>query len=542
MKKQLRTRSPFYAQFESLPAEVASENFATYTEDVSLWSKVGVDITTDDITAPDGTTTADKVARNTTSAAYVSRNGTKPVASNTRVALSMYVKQGDSEFVSIRIQGSYSNRIDFQYKFGDTPTIVRQSSHGTASLVNRTVEYINDGWFRFGFVADLDTGSTAQIMVSPKNDENENVDSSDASSTAYLYAWGAQLEVQDEITSYIPNLSTGTSSRAETLVANEQQVTCSLYIYEGDVVNDIPLTPNYVLRSFPTDGLTTFEISELVRDYIKQTSATSSGTVYAMVSMSDGVRFNREATYLAQEGYTTNNDLIQYDVVTSIAGSLTGFQFLSQSNTSVYIPEGMTINVPFYASEDVSYVIDGVTTTLTDSTDSASQIQYIELGSTDLELQIKKDGSTFATIDVIEADCTKYGKHMLTFVNKYGAKQDFYVQMKSTTEIKAEDKTHTVNTIDFSDFNAGLQKHNVKRRITGSKVAHTLNTGFINEDNAEVLEELLVSEYVWLKMNNAYRPVILKDSSVTRKTHLNDKLIQYTIKVEETSPYLANLR
>ena len=35
MKKQLRTRSPFYAQFESLPAEVASENLAQKSEDVS---------------------------------------------------------------------------------------------------------------------------------------------------------------------------------------------------------------------------------------------------------------------------------------------------------------------------------------------------------------------------------------------------------------------------------------------------------------------------------------------------------------------------
>ena len=189
MKKQLRTRSPFYAQFESLPAEVASENFATYTEDVSIWSKVGTTITTDDIVAPDGTTTADKVARNTTSAAYVSRNGFKG-SSTTRVALSVYVKQGDSEYVSIRIQGSYSNRIDFQFKWSDTPSIVRQSEHGTASVVDRSVEYINNGWFRFKFVADLDTGSTAQIMVSPKNDEDENVDSSDASSTAYLYVWG----------------------------------------------------------------------------------------------------------------------------------------------------------------------------------------------------------------------------------------------------------------------------------------------------------------------------------------------------------------
>ena len=151
MKKQLRTRSPFYAQFESLPAEVASENLAPYTEDVSLWSKVGVTITTNDTTAPDGTTTADKVQRNTNSASYVSRNAI--VTSDPRTALSIYVKQGDSEFISIRLSGSYSNRIDLQYKWGDTPALTRQVENGTASLVNRSVEYINNGWFRFKFVA-----------------------------------------------------------------------------------------------------------------------------------------------------------------------------------------------------------------------------------------------------------------------------------------------------------------------------------------------------------------------------------------------------
>jgi hypothetical protein len=47
---------------------------------------------------------------------------------------------------------------------------------------------------------------------------------------------------------------------------------------------------------------------------------------------------------------------------------------------------------------------------------------------------------------------------------------------------------------------------------------------------------------VWLKKEGAdYIPVIIKDMSMTRKTHLNDKLIQYSVEVESAN-HLVNIQ
>ena len=59
----------------------------------------------------------------------------------------------------------------------------------------------------------------------------------------------------------------------------------------------------------------------------------------------------------------------------------------------------------------------------------------------------------------------------------------------------------------------------------------------------ETFKELLVSEYVYLTDSSGSRyPVNLKDSSLTYKTGLNDKLINYTMSFEKSFSYINNVR
>ena len=61
----------------------------------------------------------------------------------------------------------------------------------------------------------------------------------------------------------------------------------------------------------------------------------------------------------------------------------------------------------------------------------------------------------------------------------------------------------------------------------------------------EVIEDILLSEYVWIKYNTTdgskTRPVIVNTSSLTKKTSVNDKLIQYTLEVEEANDIINNI-
>ena len=77
----------------------------------------------------------------------------------------------------------------------------------------------------------------------------------------------------------------------------------------------------------------------------------------------------------------------------------------------------------------------------------------------------------------------------------------------------------------------------------------SLSSGFYPEYANAWFEELLLSENVWMvrpKYNTPTSdeivPVNVKTSSMTHKTSLNDKLIEYTIEFEEAFDYINNVR
>ena len=57
----------------------------------------------------------------------------------------------------------------------------------------------------------------------------------------------------------------------------------------------------------------------------------------------------------------------------------------------------------------------------------------------------------------------------------------------------------------------------------------------------------MLSEYVWIRRNDYAQaqktiPVKLVTSSFTKKTQLNDRLIEYTMDFEEAFDYINNVR
>ncbi len=82
----------------------------------------------------------------------------------------------------------------------------------------------------------------------------------------------------------------------------------------------------------------------------------------------------------------------------------------------------------------------------------------------------------------------------------------------------------------------------------------TLNTGFVSEDYGEVMEQLLMSEYVLMIYNRTttqsgsgydisqdQRAVNIVTNSLRLQKHINDKTINYTIDIEMANPENAML-
>lgn len=323
--------------------------------------------------------------------------------------------------------------------------------------------------------------------------------------------------------------------------SSQDDVTAEIRVYEGAYQTDAPTEPTYSLTKTPENGRATFEIAELIRDYIEQTTTKSSGTVWAEVNLSDNTQADVDYGFLATEGYIDNTEGLQTHLN---APSSEGFM---QSNSTVFIPEGQELEIPVYADNNSYYTHqrDGAErppTYFSSSDDNSNQIEYVTVESEDDALALYVNSTIVGKINVIRTECSKYANNILMFVNKFGAKQDFFVNMKSTEKFKVKDDGFSRSVVDYGTLSVNNGIHSYKRRVLESKETYTLNTPFLDEGNVQVFEELLLSEYVWLKKEGAdYIPVIIKDMSMTRKTHLNDKLIQYSVEVESAN-HLVNIQ
>jgi len=56
------------------------------------------------------------------------------------------------------------------------------------------------------------------------------------------------------------------------------------------------------------------------------------------------------------------------------------------------------------------------------------------------------------------------------------------------------------------------------------------------------MRQLFQSEDVWITEENRTVPVNIKDSSFNYKTHLNDKLVNYTVQFEYAFDGINNIR
>ena len=260
-----------------------------------------------------------------------------------------------------------------------------------------------------------------------------------------------------------------------------------------------------------------FEISELVADYI---DITYNGTYVSQVVVSSGVitfysgknasgsivgtptQFN----HIGLEGYSTFKEGKNYTIAD---------ETLLQSNTIMYVPEGVAGVIPYIDEGEIIY-------------------QSFSTSAT---------SATVVTIPVtINRTCDpKYTPIKVTFVNKFGALQDIYFDKKSVNKYSttSENFKRNIIGIDGSYSTTRHQSYNKNFSMTESV---TLNTGFVSEQMNEVINQLTLSPYIWGEINSEIIPLKIVTTDQTRKTHLNDKLINYTIEFEYAFDSINNIR
>ena len=121
----------------------------------------------------------------------------------------------------------------------------------------------------------------------------------------------------------------------------------------------------------------------------------------------------------------------------------------------------------------------------------------------------------------------------------------FNFKMKSTQNLKIERNNYNtmLGTFNKSRWRYDDTQRGKTTRQTKATLTETLNTDWLNEQQAELIEKLIYSTDVYIVENadtDYTEGVVLTDSNFIRKTIANDKLIQYTITIEYANPINTN--
>ncbi len=373
--------------------------------------------------------------------------------------------------------------------------------------------------------------------------------------------------------------------------ASLASATLSLYIYTGTFTTDKGAAKYTITKNeISSNNYVVFEIAELVRDYldIDFDGEYDSQTVWveADIEMFDAINGGGSSLgttstdYIAFDGYGYFEDAINPELSRTYL----------QSNYKIFRPSDQNVRVPVFTedTDSVSFLYKGEVKrvqSISSSTNTNGQIDYITvsgndntdnykervladggtlednslldafLDSVDIglvdELYINSDSGTEA-VKISTEPCSKYAPYKVTFINKFGALQDMYFSLKSTESLNTTGETYKSNAVDFGTLTYGTYKPQVAQYNKLGKESITLNTNYLSEEYNEVIKQLMMSEQVWLTRLDNPAPdsnnpetvlaVIPKTQSVTYKTSLNDRLVQYTVDFDYASDKINTVR
>ncbi len=194
-------------------AEMASTNALTRSQefDNAAWAQALCTVTANQIAAPDGTTTADKVTEDTSNNAHAcyQRVGT---AANSEVAFSCFFKAGTRSKFYICIRGTTNDWVTGVFDTAGGTTSATQTVVGatTGTLRATSMQSVGNGWYRCTVQGKVASASPYAFIglatLATGNTFNANGDVTyTGDGASFGYFWGAQVDsVGVGVTSYIP--------------------------------------------------------------------------------------------------------------------------------------------------------------------------------------------------------------------------------------------------------------------------------------------------------------------------------------------------
>ena len=124
---------------------------------------------------------------------------------------------------------------------------------------------------------------------------------------------------------------------------------------------------------------------------------------------------------------------------------------------------------------------------------------------------------------------------LVQFVNRYGGLDFIWFFKMRTDSISTESKDYKLLQPEMTyDVTIG---QNAKYNFNGNQSVK-MNTGFVNENYNELIQDLILSEKVWINSI----PAIVKSSGTEFKTQIRNKNINYEIEFEYAFDLINNMQ
>lgn len=324
------------------------------------------------------------------------------------------------------------------------------------------------------------------------------------------------------------------------------KATISTYIWDGDL-GTVPATATRVLTKIrPSVDYAEFnvDLSKIIRSQFDVKPAinvaASSQIIDSLDTNVKWVKFTAsytdatntiadiEGTLAAIDGYGYNQEGVNPDppstfVLTSCANRKVhrnGFILFPFMN------EGTITSID--VDSDGGEIND--TLTMTTSDESTDAIQYICVdvpsATTDDYITIKTLPAADEFVYNIIDEC-KFTPMQVVFLNKYGVYDTITMFKKRTDELTVTNKTFKNNYISGGTYN--ITNHQVQKTNVVGTDKMTLSSGFINEAENDLYEELHLSERVYFYENSSFVPVNVESKTFKPLTRLNDRLTKYNV-------------
>ena len=341
-----------------------------------------------------------------------------------------------------------------------------------------------------------------------------------------------------------------------------------IYLWRGDIGSK-PAEKSYRLKksisnvagSNPSSAI--FNVGRLVDDLLTQPDPTEYDLGVFSPSSTEVIWCSVNFGYITDAGVIVENDAVSESVL--CIGGYGEFQ----QGVNQEMPDILTSVKDHKISSDNKLIVaiantsDKSGVTLRYTSDSGNQ-QFFNITSnkdlsTDNVLHFDMSPSLFVgtynesyrfdlltnssgvidTVNISVSNLCKYESLSVGYVNRFGVWDFIPFNGKSVLNTKSTTSDYqnsdlglniNVSTNPFTlDYDTSRPQY---KRFNGEfKRERVLNTDYVTEDLYLGLEEMMISErcYLW----EYGSPMNPKDTSLTRKTGLNDKLIQYSVSFTE---------